>query len=217
MFQVPAGVGEFTSIRDDADFRKHVEEVLKGEREEFDKKAYLTAKDQINRYFRKELVVRHRGLKQPKNQTPEKVQPLLDLLLDLDRLGPQLNIWHENPDELLPVLYMMPIYSDSQFTLTNQPLDKLRVWPHDLLVERLKTVESWAAKVNIATNNIIMQCCFAVSSADRFIQDTIVRNVNDEMIADSSMKNNKSISRSMIVMGTMFKNAKPELQYTYGA
>ena len=62
-----------------------------------------------------------------------------------------------------------------------------------------------------------MQCCFAVSSADRFIQDTIVRNVNDEMIADSSMKNNKSISRSMIVMGTMFKNAKPELQYTYGA
>ena len=35
------------------------------------------------------------------------------------------------------------------------------------------------------------------------------------MIADSSMKNNKHISRSMVVMGAMFTNASPELQYMY--
>ena len=60
-----------------------------------------------------------------------------------------------------------------------------------------------------------MQACFAVNSAPRNIQDIIIRNVNDEMIADSSMKNNKHISRSMVVMGTLFNNASPELQWMY--
>ena len=60
-----------------------------------------------------------------------------------------------------------------------------------------------------------MQACFAVNSAPRNIQDIIIRNVNDEMIADSSMKNNKHISRSMVVMGTLFNNASPELQWLY--
>ena len=45
MFQVPAGVGEFTSIKDDAEFRQHVDDALKGEREGFDFQAVLKAKD----------------------------------------------------------------------------------------------------------------------------------------------------------------------------
>ena len=119
-------------------------------------------------------------------------------------------MWHDNPDEILPVLYMLPLYNDTQFTITNQPLDKLRAWPHELLVQRLETVESWAAKINIAVNNIIMQICFATNTADRAIRETIIRNINDEMMPDGSLKNNKHIARSMVVMGVMFKNSSPE-------
>ena len=45
MFQVPAGVGEFTSIKDEGAFKKNVDDVLKGEREGFDIKEVYKAKD----------------------------------------------------------------------------------------------------------------------------------------------------------------------------
>ena len=45
MLQVPAGVGEFTTIKNYAEFTKNVDDVLKGEREDFDKESYYKAKD----------------------------------------------------------------------------------------------------------------------------------------------------------------------------
>ena len=159
MIQVPEGtqgVGEFTKLKTDEEFKNHIDMVLGGVTEDYDDQALRESKDQLNRYLRKELIIRHRGLRPSKNQTPAKVDPLLNLLITFDKYAEPLDMFRTNGDELFPVLFKLTLFNDTKFSVANMSLEELRPLSHDELLEKMEKVENLASKLNLVVNNLLM-------------------------------------------------------------
>ena len=178
--------------------------VIGGTKEDYDDQALHESLDQINRYLRKELIIRHRTLKKIKNQTPDKMNPLINLLLQFDKYADQVDIFRRCSDELFPVVFKMTLFNDKKYSIANMPLDDLKPWDHDELLERMEKEELLASKLNLVVNNLIMKHVYAMENSEKPVQKKLIMSVSEELFGDDKVKTNKRTARLMLIMGLLF-------------
>ena len=83
------------------------------------------------------MIIRHRTLRKIKNQTPEKMNPLINLCVQFDKYADPVDIFRRASDELFPVVFKMTLFNDKKYSIANMPLDEMRPYSHDELLEKM--------------------------------------------------------------------------------
>ena len=82
---------------------------------------------ELNRYVRKEMIARNKGLGSSAKQTDENTKPLIDLLIAFDKAADEVELLKKEGEDLFPIVFKLCFYNDLKYCISNTPLDELKI------------------------------------------------------------------------------------------
>ena len=82
---------------------------------------------ELNRYVRKEMIARSKGLSASAKQTDENIKPLLDLLIRFDKAADEVDLLKKEGEDLFPIVFKLCFYNDLKYCISNTPLNELKI------------------------------------------------------------------------------------------
>lgn len=102
-----------------------------------------------------------------------------------------------------------------QYSVTNQPLDQLRVLEPEEMEEELGKVDEYTTKINILVNNLLMKQVLAMEDASDQVKQNLTIAIAEIIYGEERIISTRRLSRIMIYLGLLFNLVRGPKQAQY--
>ena len=145
------------------------------------------------------------------------MRPLLDLLVTFDKFATSIDFFSSAGDahDLFPLVFRLCFYNDKQYSVSNHPLEQIRVLEPDEIQEAIGKAELPIAKVNIVVNNLLTKQIMAMTKSSDEAKMKLMMSLGEILFTEEKMISTRRLGRIMVYMGLLFDLVRGPKQAQY--